>query len=540
MQVKIGSFTGNGTDDHAISGIGFQPDLVIIKNIGTATNADLVFSTEKMTSGQSLIFRADSTYLTDGIKSLDSDGFTLGTSSRVNTSSVNYMYLAVKDNGAGDFATFTYTGDNTDARAITGLGFSPATIFIKGEQNLTGCHSYSTRTSGNKGFQFWGGGPRGDLIDSFDSDGFTISNGSDDGAAEVNASGVTFHGFAFKAVSGKCGSFHYTGDGTDDRNITGFGFDPAFVILSSDASAGGSGEPILASKENTAGYSNPVTAEEQENKIQGLITDGIQVGSDAGVNYSSNEMYGFALADDFTTGNSSEPYSRNFDSESTGAASNFSNGVKDASLLLTVDATVYYGASGKSLKIDNDSANVGHNWQYDSANELSSGDGTFTAKIRLGTVNDGSGCRTGIIFRGADDGSTCYAAMLRPQSSTATVRLSRFSGGTETTIDTQTFDGAATFEADAWYNIKIYVSGSTIKVRVWKDGDSEPGTWLIDTTDSTYDNTNVKIGYYFFTSTASSRISYIDSITEESSGGGESSTPTAHPTNPRHPVHGKA
>jgi len=207
-------------------------------------------------------------------------------------------------------------------------------------------------------------------------------------------------------------------------------------------------------------------------------------------------------------------YSRNFDGESNGAVTNYANGVLSGSAVVTVDNTVFYGGSGKSLKISNGSANIGNNWQYDSATELNSGDGTYTFSARMGTTNDASACRVGFLFRGDSGGTTGYVAMFRPQASSATVRLSRYSGTTETAIVTANYDVGATFVAGDWYNMKVFTSGTTIRVRAWKDGDSEPGTWLIDTTDATYDNTNKKAGYFTFTSVIASREVWVDSFLE--------------------------
>lgn len=206
-------------------------------------------------------------------------------------------------------------------------------------------------------------------------------------------------------------------------------------------------------------------------------------------------------------------YSRDFDGESTGSATNYAPGDKDAATTFDIDATVFFGGSGKSLKIANNASNVGHDWQYDTATNFSSGDFTATLVVRMSRINDAAACRGGLAFRVSSASNNCYVALLRPQAASATVRLSRLSGGTETAVATATL--AASFIADTWYHIKVFTSGSTIKIRVWKDGDSEPGTWDIDTTDATYDNTRTQTGVYFFDGTTNSNIVYIDSIIEE-------------------------
>ena len=208
-------------------------------------------------------------------------------------------------------------------------------------------------------------------------------------------------------------------------------------------------------------------------------------------------------------------YSRSFNAEAEAAAANYAAGDLNGATVLTVQSGVAF--TTRALKIDPANTNIGHDWAYDTANAFSSGDFTATFLARMNTVNNGSACRVGIMFRVNAGGTTGYNVHLRPQATTATVRLSRLSGATETVITTATFDAGATFVADTWYHVKILTSGTTIRARVWKDGDSEPGTWLIDTTDATYDNTNVNTGVYTFNSiTSGSPLVYIDDIIEES------------------------
>lgn len=204
-------------------------------------------------------------------------------------------------------------------------------------------------------------------------------------------------------------------------------------------------------------------------------------------------------------------YSRNFDSESTGAAGNLASGAVSGSTLWTIDDTVFY-AGAKSIKISNNSVNIGQNWQYDTAQSMASGDFTLTFALRMAVTNppDG-GNRTGWMFRVNNAGSTGYAIMARPQSASATLRLAKFSVGSETSIVTATVL-SGTYVADAWYKIKVTTLGTSIKAKIWLASDSEPGAWDIDTTDATYDNTNVKTGPYFFDGTTNLRYSYIDEV----------------------------
>lgn len=46
--------------------------------------------------------------------------------------------------------------------------------------------------------------------------------------------------------------------------------------------------------------------------------------------------------------------------------------------------------------------------------------------------------------------------------------------------------GNFTFSTGVYYWIRTVMSGNHLQARVWQDGNSEPSTWTIDTTDTTY------------------------------------------------------
>jgi hypothetical protein len=80
MRVATGSYVGDGIDNRAISGVGFQPDVVFIK--GT-NNEQAVIHTATMPDDLSKEIASGSNQA-GAIKTLDADGFTIGTNVRVN------------------------------------------------------------------------------------------------------------------------------------------------------------------------------------------------------------------------------------------------------------------------------------------------------------------------------------------------------------------------------------------------------------------------------------------------------------------------
>ena len=154
-------YTGDGNATNAITGVGFQPDWVWIKNRGT-TARHVLF--DAVRGSQKALF----SHLTDAeqstnqygtLNSFDSDGFTVadGSSSgeRTNNSSENYVSWNWKAGGSGSsntdgvisatvsadasrgFSIIKYTGSGSASTVGHGLGAAPD-ITIRKKINSTG------------------------------------------------------------------------------------------------------------------------------------------------------------------------------------------------------------------------------------------------------------------------------------------------------------------------------------------------------------------------------------------------------------------
>jgi hypothetical protein len=89
---KVGSYTGDGTSARGITGLDFGPTSVMVVPL-SGTNPAFI-KTVDMASGNSHKF-SDNTTDTAGIKTLDSDGFTVDANANVNA--VLYQYVAIRD-----------------------------------------------------------------------------------------------------------------------------------------------------------------------------------------------------------------------------------------------------------------------------------------------------------------------------------------------------------------------------------------------------------------------------------------------------------
>ena len=203
-------------------------------------------------------------------------------------------------------------------------------------------------------------------------------------------------------------------------------------------------------------------------------------------------------------------YERYFDDESDLSSSLVLGG--GSLSLFSLDGTVYYGGSGKSLKMDNAGVQVSHNFAIDSSKDALSNDSVFTVRVRLSGTSDPDGPRIGIVARANKSELTGSALILRPQLGNTTMRYSKFNGSTETSLTTNTLSSQLT--ANTWYVLKFYLLGSVIKGKVWADGDAEPDAWQLETVDLSYDNTSCSVGVCFFSNNDSSDQAWIDSIVE--------------------------
>ena len=98
---KIGSYTGNGSANHAITGLGFEPAFLLIKRTNSAHDWVITDNTRNPNEPLSLLANttaAESNQDGDDVSSFDADGFTVGVNARVNGNGDTFIYMAFADN----------------------------------------------------------------------------------------------------------------------------------------------------------------------------------------------------------------------------------------------------------------------------------------------------------------------------------------------------------------------------------------------------------------------------------------------------------
>jgi hypothetical protein len=275
-QMITGTYSGNGQDNRPITEVGFQPDVVIIKG---DIRREAVIRTATMVGDMSKALTSSSAATTNMVQSLDTEGFTIGNTQTVNKGNITYYWAAFRA-VSGQMKLGSYTGDGVAGHQITSVGFEPDLTIIMPAGNLEVVHKSSASTLS---FNFSGDdGSSNCILDPFLADGFSL--GDDD---RVNRNGDLYFYVCWTNVAGVQTVGSYTGDGFDDRDVTGLGFQPEYVIVASTPTGPGA----LPAHQRMAIF-GPAMEESfpfvgltgASDKIQLMIPDGFQIGSDTDVN----------------------------------------------------------------------------------------------------------------------------------------------------------------------------------------------------------------------------------------------------------------
>ena len=292
MRVNCGTYVGNGSDNRSITGAGFQPDFVMVVN-STAAEGATRYGTQ--TGDNSFPLRdydpggSNWPPQANKIQAMESDGFQVGTASAVNSNGVTYYWIALKDDGESNICQSTYAGGA--GNNITGSGFDPQFVLTKGEWDWSGAGTlYHDGWSTDKSLILnTGGFTADDRVEALITDGFRVG-----GNEYANRTGYTYHYITLANDSGVMAHGSYTGNGSDDRSITGVGFKPDIVFVFNDVS----GESHIVRTKDMAGDLTAglnQSAADAANKVQSLDSDGFTIGSHNAVNSNTKVYYWLAF-----------------------------------------------------------------------------------------------------------------------------------------------------------------------------------------------------------------------------------------------------
>ncbi len=297
--MATGSYTGNSPSSQSITGVGFQPQVVFVKKY--PANKYGYVRTATMSGDASKKIHYSNPLEADLIKSLDPDGFTIGTAVELNASGDTGYWIAF-GNAPGTLKVGTYPGTGV-TKSICGVGFQPNVVMVFGDGG-TDVSCFRTSTMPDNTSAKFDTAPNGQLsngsnwIKLLEPDGFQVGTN-----AKVNKSGITYHYVAFKTTAGQVEVGTYGGDATNNHDIP-VSFEPKYVIVYGDdpglITAGGS-HAIIHRPDSMVGNTSlnmswGYAADTFVDTIQALEPTGFQVGSDVTVNQSATTYHWMAFA----------------------------------------------------------------------------------------------------------------------------------------------------------------------------------------------------------------------------------------------------
>jgi len=262
-------WTGTGAEN-AITGIGFEPSWVWIKNRDAAEHNKLF---DAVRGANKVIYSnldAIQYTVTEELKSFDSDGFTVGTESALNANGQNIVGWNWKANGQGSsntdgsinttytsadttsgFSIVKYTGTGSNATVGHGLGAVPKMIIIKCLDQTHWWFTYHASLGNTKMLTLnttnGESGASAAYWNNTTPTSSVFSIGTDTG---VNQSGQDYIAYCFAKKQGFSSMGSYTGNQNANGPMIYTGFQSAWLLIK-NISDGDDGWILIDNKRST-------------------------------------------------------------------------------------------------------------------------------------------------------------------------------------------------------------------------------------------------------------------------------------------------
>ena len=251
-------YTGDDSNDRDITGVGFQPDWLWIKN---REGPDWNILQDAVRGANEILYtnRTDGavTDNTNGhVNSFLADGFnvTAGASGNVNENNEDYVAWnwnaggstasnsdgsitsSVRANTTAGFSIITWTGTGSNLTIGHGLGVKPSAHITKARTGSSGCpwFVYFSILGANSNLRLNttaavnSGSGQSDLYNDTEPTSSVITIGN---SSCINENGGTYVTYAFAEVAGYSKFGKYTGNGNADGTFVFTGFKPAWVMV---------------------------------------------------------------------------------------------------------------------------------------------------------------------------------------------------------------------------------------------------------------------------------------------------------------------
>jgi hypothetical protein len=305
-------WTGTGSEN-AITGVGFQPDWVWIKNRTAAEQHrihDAVRGTNKSISSDT---NSSQTTTSQDVMSFNSDGFTLGTETAVNANGQNIVGWNWKANGAGSsnsdgsitstvsanttsgFSIVKFTGTGSNATVGHGLGVAPRMIIVKslGTNNWSVYHG---SLGGTKAIFMDITSGSATHVDYWNNTNTTSSVFSIGISSNMNHSSTDMIAYCFSEKKGFSKFSSFVGNGNADGTFVYTGFKPAFIIFKRSSGSGDQWH-MFDNKRDGYNFQNNIlfpdasSAEQTSGLPLDILSNGFKLRSTGGDVNGSGETY---------------------------------------------------------------------------------------------------------------------------------------------------------------------------------------------------------------------------------------------------------
>jgi hypothetical protein len=247
-------YTGTGSSQ-SITGVGFQPDFVWIKERNGAADHGLYDAVRGVQNQLESNNDGAATTESTGLTAFGSDGFTVGALAQLNTSADTYVAWNWKANGAGSsntagtitstvsvnttsgFSIVTYTGNSAADQTVGhGLGVTPAFIIVKSRGNTDPWVTYHTSMGANK-FLVLSTTAGESTVAGYWGTPSSTTFGIKGGGWANNTNSTAMIAYCFAEIPGFSAFGSYTGNGSADGPFIYTGFRPAWIMIKQTTAA---------------------------------------------------------------------------------------------------------------------------------------------------------------------------------------------------------------------------------------------------------------------------------------------------------------
>ena len=249
-------YTGNG-GTQSITGVGFKPDFVWIKNREGTTYHNILDTTRGATKYLAANATSAEETTSDSLTSFDSDGFTLGAGNGFNNNGIDFVAWCWKANGGttssntdgtqtstvqvnakAGFSIVQYTASAAGASETVGhgLGTTPAMIILKRTDAVEDWYVWHKDLGAggsalNQFLKLNSTSPQATATNLFKTVNSTVFNPSY--TSSVPNTNIAYC-FSEKAEYSKFGS--YIGNGSTNGPVINTGFEPAYIMIKNSTS----------------------------------------------------------------------------------------------------------------------------------------------------------------------------------------------------------------------------------------------------------------------------------------------------------------